>query len=99
MQIQNQDRDRIYNIESVFYKRHVVDGIIFGYNIYGRTPTGKRKYFLAIYDTMDDAIQVCGEIKRLIEKSIETYSMPEPSDFDNYDIFEMLGGFDKYEKS
>lgn len=95
MFIQNQDKDRIYNIKSVNWKLHKCEGIIMGYNIYGTSMSGKKTYLLGTYDCKSDAEQICSEINRFFEKNIDIYSMPEPSEFDNFDIYEMLGGFDR----
>lgn len=92
MLIENQDRDRTYNISELYYKRHSAYGIFMGYNIYGKSETGKRNYFLATYDTQDDAKQICEEVQRLKDKGTLRYAMPQPSDIDDLDIFEMLGG-------
>jgi len=76
MKIMNQDRDRVFSVRKVWYKAHRYKGIMWGWNIYGRGMLGM-KHLLGTRDTKEEAEQIVGEIKRLMAKCVESYTMPE----------------------
>lgn len=76
MKIRNQDGDRSYNIEKVFYKSHSCGKIFMGWNIYGESSSG-RKYLLGTTDTDIEAHQIVKEINLLMKKGIKSYAIPE----------------------
>ena len=80
MIVTNQDRDKTYKVNRVFYKARYYQGMLFGFNVYGCILCFK--HLLGTYDTWDDARQICGEIR-----NFDRYTMPEPSlEVEDYEI-------------
>ena len=93
MLIRNQDNDCTYDVSKVWYKKHVRHGIMWGYNIYGRTWYG-RKVLLGTRDTEEEAAQIVAEIRLLKRKKVEFYSIPELVDDCEVEILiDSIGGF------
>lgn len=81
MKIRNQDGDRCYNVTKVEYEPHFHDGELWGWRIFGFT--NKRKYLLGYRDTGEEAHQITEEIKTLMKRGAEYYSIPELIDLES----------------
>ena len=93
MLIRNQDNDCTYDVSKVWYKKHVRHGIMWGYNIYGRTWYG-RKVLLGTRDTEEEAAQIVSEIRLLKKRKVAFYSVPElVDDCEVEALIDSIGGF------